>query len=282
MMSVIKLAILAPGAMGAAVARRLVDHGVDVLTLLDGRSEVTRARAHAAGMRAAPIAEIAQAELILSIVPPAEAVTLAQHMAPILQTHSFKGAYVDCNAINPASMSEVAQFMTQAGIACVDASIIGLPPREGYDGPTFFAAGEATAQFARLSERGLKIHVLDGPIGSASALKMCYGGITKGLIAVGAAMMLAATRSGADRALFEEMSRSQSNLLTGYSKSIPDMFGKAARWIAEMEQIAEFLGPDRAESEVFRSFADFYRRLGSDHGAAGKEIAQLESFFKGG
>ena len=37
---------------------------------------------------------------------------------------------------------------------------------------------------------------MDGPIGAASAIKMSFGGITKGLIAIGSAMVLAAHRAG--------------------------------------------------------------------------------------
>ena len=44
------VAIVAPGAMGAAVGKRLVDNGLKVLTSLQGRSEATVARAKAAGM----------------------------------------------------------------------------------------------------------------------------------------------------------------------------------------------------------------------------------------
>ena len=44
------VAVIAPGMMGAAVGKRLVDHGLKVLTSLKGRSAETTARAKAAGM----------------------------------------------------------------------------------------------------------------------------------------------------------------------------------------------------------------------------------------
>lgn len=44
------IAILAPGAMGSAVARRLSENGARVLTSLKGRSEATLKRAADAGM----------------------------------------------------------------------------------------------------------------------------------------------------------------------------------------------------------------------------------------
>ena len=42
------VAVIAPGMMGAAVGARLADHGLKVLTSLEGRSAETRERAKAA------------------------------------------------------------------------------------------------------------------------------------------------------------------------------------------------------------------------------------------
>ena len=78
------LAVLAPGAMGGAVGGRLVEHGASVLTALAGRSAATRGRAQAAGMVDADDDRIAAADIILSILPPAEAAALAERLAPAL------------------------------------------------------------------------------------------------------------------------------------------------------------------------------------------------------
>ena len=72
------IAILAPGAMGSAVGRRLSENGARVLTSLKGRSEATLKRAADAGMVGAEDDVIADADIILSIVPPGEAVALAK------------------------------------------------------------------------------------------------------------------------------------------------------------------------------------------------------------
>ena len=50
-MTVNKIAILSPGDMGHAVGRALSEHGFDILTLLEGRSERTRDLAQDAGFR---------------------------------------------------------------------------------------------------------------------------------------------------------------------------------------------------------------------------------------
>jgi hypothetical protein len=89
----------------------------------------------------------------------------------------------------------------------------------------------------------LLIRNMGGSIGEASALKMSYAGLTKGLIALGAAMALAAERAGVGQALHDELTASQMPMLKQLSRGVPDMFSKAGRWIAELDEIARFAGP---------------------------------------
>ena len=53
-MSIAAVGLLSPGDMGHAVGRALREHGLDVLTCLDGRSDRTRALAAAADLRDVP------------------------------------------------------------------------------------------------------------------------------------------------------------------------------------------------------------------------------------
>lgn len=275
------VAIVAPGVMGAAIATRMASHGVRVATVLTGRSDQSVQRAQAAGMHAVDEADLARVDIVLSIVPPAEAMALAQRLAPVLTTTARKPVYVDCNAINPESAARIATVIDATGCPFVDGSLIGMPPRDGRAGPTLFVSGAEASRVEVLAEYGLAVRVLQGPVGAASALKMCFGGITKGLIALGSAMVLAAVRAGADRALLDEMGRSQATLLAGFSKSIPDMFSKSARWVPEMREVADMLGADRPEGEMFEAIARFYERLAKDERSDRQEITMLEGFFSG-
>jgi 3-hydroxyisobutyrate dehydrogenase-like beta-hydroxyacid dehydrogenase len=273
------VAVIAPGAMGAAVGKRLAGRGVKVLTSLSGRSEATSQRAREAGMIAATDAEIAAANLILSILPPGDALSLAERWAPALTASNAKPVYVDCNAINPVTVERVAAAIAPTGCAFVDAGIIGAPPQDGDAGPRFYASGEAAPRFAALREYGLDVRVLDGALSAASALKMSYAGITKGTQAIGAAMMLAATRNGSADALFDELSFSQKALLAQFKQQLPQMPGKAYRWVAEMREIAGFVGDDRAARELYDGAAHFYERMADDFAADKEAVAALESFL---
>ena len=104
---------------------------------------------------------------------------------------------------------------------------------------------------------------------------MSYAGITKGLVGLGSSMILAAQRAGVADALFQELSASQAALLAGFSRSVPDMFPKAGRWVAEMREIADFVAPNQAEHDIYSAFAEFYARIGRDFSGAKAETEPL-------
>ena len=273
------IAIVAPGAMGSGVAQRLTEHGVEVLTLLDGRSEATRKRAVAAGMTGSSMVELMRAEIILSILPPANAMTFAQSLVPALAAANQKPVYVDCNALDVETVKAVGRCVTETGARFVDGGIIGLPPKPGTAGPKFYLAGEGAGMVApMLVHGGLRSQTLDGPVGAASALKMSYAGITKGLTALASMMILGAERAGALDALRAELAESQPQLLDRFNKSLPDMVPKAYRWVAEMREIAGFLGEDPAGAAAFEAIAEFYERIAADASGERSEIAVIEAF----
>ncbi len=272
------VAIIAQGAMGAGLARRLSDNGVTVLTDLEGRSPASAARAAAAGMRAASAQDVARADFILSVLPPSEALTLAERYAPLLPATAL---YADCNAISPEQALRVAAALERSGCGFVDAGIIGGPPRaDGYT-PKLYVSGPYAERLAVLEQHGLKVPVLAGPLGAASALKMCYAGITKGLTALGSAMFLAATRAGAAEALHAEIAESQPALLPWLGRFIPGMYDKAYRWVGEMEEISAFLSEDeiRGEAAIYAGMAALYERLAEDQAGEKLEVQALQRFL---
>src|SRR5260370_14437767 len=273
------VAVIAPGAMGAAVGKRLSDKGLTVLTSLDGGSEETRARAKAAGMTAAKDGDIARADFILSILPPGDALSLAQRFVPALTASNAKPVYVDCNAINPKTVDRVAAAIAPSECPFVDAGIIGQPPKPGDAGPRIYASGAAAPRFAALREYGLDIRVLDGEISAASALKMSYAGITKGTQAIGAAMMLAATRAGSADALMAELQLSQKEMFAWLKRQLTMIPPKAYRWVAEMQEIAGFVAHDPAARELYEGAAEFYERFAQDFAAGKKDAAVLAAFL---
>ena len=217
------VAIIAPGAMGSGIAGRLTENKVTVLTSLEGRSDASAARARAAGMRHVDARQLMETDFLLSIVPPGEALTTAQHFAPLIAAANRKPVYADCNAVSPDTAAAIAAVIGETGAPVADAGIIGPPPKPGSSNTKLYVSGPAAGQLATLNDYGLIVRVLDGPLTAASALKMSYAGITKGFTALGAAMLLAATRGGAAQALKAELTESRPDLLGFLSRVIPAM-----------------------------------------------------------
>ncbi len=274
------VAIIAPGAMGAAVGARLVEHGLEVRTSLAGRSQESSTRAEAGGMRAVSLPRIAEADIILSIVPPGEALAVARSLGPVIAHATRKPAYADCNAVSPQTAEAVADVISQSGGRFVDAGIIGGPPKPGSPGPVFYTSGSDASLLDVLAQHGLRVKNLHAPIGAASGLKMSYAGITKGLTALGAAMMLAATNYHTASSLADELADSQPELLAWLGKSVPQMYSKAYRWVAEMEQVATFAGESAATRDIYTSIASFYKGLAQDQVGARRDVKKLDTFVQ--
>jgi 3-hydroxyisobutyrate dehydrogenase-like beta-hydroxyacid dehydrogenase len=264
--------------MGSAVARRLTASGVRVLTSLAGRSAGTEARAQAAGMADAADLQLAQADFILSIVPPGEALALAERLAPAMRDAKTKPVYVDCNAVSPDTVLRIDQVVRQSGATFVDGGIIGPPPDPDSTKTRIYLSGPDAARVAVLEQYGLSTPVQPGPVGAASAMKMSYAGITKGFTALGAAMMLAATRAGTADALVAEMQVSQPALLKWLTSQMPKMHSKAYRWVAEMEEIAAFVGRDQPGSGFYDTAARLYETIAADFEGPLQQTAALDAF----
>jgi putative dehydrogenase len=273
------VAVIAPGMMGAAVAGRLVENGLKVLTSLTGRSAETLARAKKHGLTSASDEEIAAADFILSILPPGDAVALAQRFAGALTASNSKPVFVDCNAVSPPTVERIAAVIAPTGSPFVDAGIIGAPPKPGDAGPRFYASGPQAQRFAKLKDFGLDVRLLGGPMTAASAMKMSYAGITKGTQALGAVMLLAATRGGTADALLAELQSSQPQMLAWLKRSLAQMPPKAYRWVAEMHEIADFVGEDPAGHELYVGAAHFYEQIAQDFAGEKKDVAALEAFL---
>ena len=275
------IAIIAPGEMGSAVGRRLREHSARILTSLAGRSEASAARARGAGFVVIdgdqPLVD--EADVILSIVPPGEAVALAERLAPALARSARKPIYVDCNAVSPETAERIGAVLAPTKCRYVDAGIIGPPP-SAKARTVFYACGAAAHELERLGAQGLVVRVIDGPIGAASALKLSYAGLTKGITALGSAIALGAQRGGTSDALMQELSESQPSLLP-YLARLPTMFPKAYRWVAEMEEIAAFLDGDGAAQEIYRGMARLYERLAQGGTTPGEgEIKLIAEFSR--
>jgi len=262
------IAIIGAGEMGAAVGRRLRETGARVLVSLAGRSAASAERVRRAGLEVVhDDHQLANGvDYILSIVPPAAAIEVAERLQTPLRNAAAPPLFADCNAIAPATMLRIERLLEPLPV--IDAGIIGGPPRtESQDpsaGPRFYASGPRAHRLAALGDYGLDIAVMDAPIGAASGLKLAYAGLTKGFTALAAAIVTAASRDGLADALRSELARSQPELLERVDRYVPAMFPKAYRWVAEMEQIAEFIADPAAGATIYEGAARLFEAIADD------------------
>ncbi|KIJ50553.1 hypothetical protein M422DRAFT_99318, partial [Sphaerobolus stellatus SS14] len=260
-----------------------------VLTSLTGRSGGSIERARKAGMQDVGLDEIVRrARYILYILPPSTAVAFSQDIRDRLskptssevagnvddqgsgdRPSGTRLVFADCNAVSPATVQQIVGYFTEDTF--VDAGIIGGSPSAPgatnvYD-PTFYASGKAdiVGKFAEVLTRGgLKVTALPAKAGEASALKMGYAGISKGLTGLTAAMVLATHASSptTSAALMRELSFSQPYLLQRSTCSIPDMLPKAYRH-GEMEEIAGFVSASGlgGASNIWMGLARLYESV---------------------
>jgi len=255
---------------------------VDTVTSLAGRSAASAARAAKEGFRIAPDDDslVAQAQLLLSVVPPDAAIGLAQRFAPVIARAAHKPVYVDCNAISPDNARRIADILAPTGADCVDACLFG-GPTSGKPGVVLYTCGAAAARVQHLEQHGLRVRRLDGDIGAASALKLAFAGLNKGFTALGACMVMAAQRAGAAEGLVEQLADSQPGILAYVSRFVPAMLPKAGRWAPEMNEVAAFLHDDPAAAAIFDAIAPLYRQIAVQAADGAPEIDALKAFCAG-
>ena len=238
-MAVETVAILSPGDMGSGVGHALREHEFDVITYLRGRSERTRRLAFNAGFRDVPTMGllILQADLILCITAPDQAVAVAENVADVMRSSGESAIYVACNAVSPMTTRRIESIICDAGGSYVDGGIIGGPPTRGAP-PRFYVSGEHTDVVAELDGKGIVVKPIGNEIGRGSGIKMCYAALTKGTSTLQVALLTAAQSMGLADELREEFEYSQPNALRQMEGGISRLPANAHRWIGEMNEIA--------------------------------------------
>lgn len=234
-----RIGIMSPGDMGQAVAQRLRELGFEVCTALEGRSERTRALAREAGITDTGnlAALLASTDLVLSIVDPGSAMGLAKAAAAIMPTLATRPLFVDCNALAPQTKHEMHTLLTSAGGRFLDAGIIGPPPR-GTGKIHLYVAGSGADALDVFAHDTISVRIVSERIGDAAAVKMCYGGITKGTVALLTELLLASRRLGVEEMLDTELRETQPAIRDWIMRFLPSMPPKAYRWVPETREIA--------------------------------------------
>jgi 3-hydroxyisobutyrate dehydrogenase-like beta-hydroxyacid dehydrogenase len=256
------VALLGTGDMGHAVGRALLAHGHAVVTCLAGRGQRSRRLAAEAGIGEAADLDglMSQADLVLSILPPAAAVEAAGQAAETMRRAGAAPAYADCNAVSPATTRKIAATIAGAGANFIDCGIVGAPPGRAVD-PRFYVSGPDLGPMLALDGAGIEVKPVGREIGRASAIKMCYAALTKGTFTLHTAVLLAAETMGISNELHDEFRFSQKDAYARMQAMVPRLPADAGRWIGEMEEIASTFRDTGVSPRFHEGAAEIFRLL---------------------
>ncbi|MCB1683105.1 MAG: NAD(P)-dependent oxidoreductase [Pseudomonadales bacterium] len=263
-----RLGLLHPGAMGVTVGAAAQAAGHEVLWLSAGRSAQTCARAEKAGLQVCTDLPtlVGSVAGMLSVCPPEAALSVAGEV----MAAGFTGIYLDANAVAPATSRRIQSLVESApgpagGAVYVDGGLIGPPALQPGTTRLYLSGAAAAEVSAWFTGSALDARLVEGPAGSASALKMCYAAYTKGASALLLGVRALAEAEGVSAALLSEWALSQPDLGRRSEATARGTAPKAWRFVAEMEEIA-------------RSFED--RRLPGGFHHAAAQIYSLMSELK--
>jgi 3-hydroxyisobutyrate dehydrogenase-like beta-hydroxyacid dehydrogenase len=253
----VKLALLHPGAMGAALGASLIAAGHAVRWCAAGRSGDSRRRAEALGFLEAPSlgAALAGVDAVLSLVPPHGALPLAQAVA----AEGYAGPYFDLNGISPATAAAVAACFPPGAYG--DGAVVGLPPGEG-DAATLLLSAAAAARLATFGPR-FTLQVVPeaaGPFG-ASALKNAFAAWSKGSSALLLSVEALAEALGLKAELHALWDRHSPGLRDRATATGHAVAPKAWRFVGEMEEIASTFRAAGLSPGAFEAAAEVYGKL---------------------
>lgn len=228
--------------------------------------------------------------VILSVVPPRDALATATRVVESLVGVTQRAAplyLVDLNAVAPSTARQTAELIakSRAPIRFVDGCILGGPPSLKQGSPSSSSStnkGEDNIkswsrpsmptsgphQLASIPEYGEKLattlntrHIAPD-IGAASGLKMCFASTTKGFTALAIQSFTTASKLGVLDELKQELS--DRNTWERAAGSVTAMAPKAYRWVREMEEIALTFEEDggfapdsfTGAAKVFQAVAD--------------------------
>jgi len=258
------IGITSPGDMGQGMAMCIKAMGFDVCMASDGRSARTRSLGESAGMTDCKSLEglVQTCDMVLSVLDPGFAVTNAHAIAAACRNTGRKIVFAECNAISPQTLLEICDIMSSADCIVVDAGIVGPPPRNGAR-QSFYVSGPHAGLMNRINSEQIRVRVAGDKLGDASAVKMCYAALTKGSIALGTELLIAARKLGVDQVLEAEFKSTQAELyetVLGRSTGMPS---KAYRWVPEMNEIARTFAGVGLTPRLLQGAADLFAQVAS-------------------
>jgi len=252
----VTIGLVGAGAMGSALGASWREGGAEIVTCLAGRSARTRELAARAGLTMVPALEdVLRADIVVSVVPPADAVAVARLIADAAGRARVQPLVADLNAVAPSTVRDAADVLRKAGIDLVDGSVSGLPPATGRRPTRVYLSGERAGELAAIASPWTSVTVLDGEAGQASALKMCTASMYKGTNALVMQAMLTADANGVLDAFLADVATMWPDRVPSWHLDIALAATKSGRFADEMAEIARTQADAGLPAELFNGVA---------------------------
>jgi 3-hydroxyisobutyrate dehydrogenase-like beta-hydroxyacid dehydrogenase len=230
---------IARGLRGQGIARVVA---YDLHTPTPRLGDLIRQRADEAGARLLPTlaALPPECDIIISAVTADAARSVGEAAAALVEPRHI---YADINSVSPAVKQAVGAAMAARGARFVEAAVMSSVPPLGHRVPMLLCGPGARDFSGQMSAYGMQLEVLDGALGSVSAIKMFRSVIIKGLEALMLECVLGAEQYGASEKVFASVSASMPGI--DWSQLAHYMIGRTAlhaeRRVHEMEEVAHTL-----------------------------------------
>ncbi|OAA54373.1 6-phosphogluconate dehydrogenase protein [Niveomyces insectorum RCEF 264] len=273
------IGVLSIGEMGLGIAQLLQFHGYRVITNVSDRSKATRVRAEAHNIATVEtdLRLVQESDYIFSIVPPRDALATLQRMkAAVAHLQSDKTVhFLDLNAISPSSSHQAFATLENCGNMVFHDGVIsgGVPRPTKYDVdgtptnwhcPTLLMSGPNKIMDTSLIH-AVNIEHMSDTIGAAVAVKMCFGMVTKGYIALAIQAFTTAHRLGVLSELESFLNKYKPTHLLIAQEGLVRMPHTAYRWVYEMLEMADTASDAGGfRKDLFRAIADTYRVVAED------------------
>jgi 3-hydroxyisobutyrate dehydrogenase len=237
----------------------------DIATGTADRGPLIRQRAAAAGATLVSTSEelARSADVLLSTVTCSAALDAARQTAPWV---GGGHVYADLNSVSPALKRDVAAVIDDTGATFVEAAVMAPVRPYGQRVPMLVGGPAAHRFVALMAPFGMTLDMVDGPIGKAAAVKMCRSIVVKGVEALLAECVLAASRYQADERVFASLQETWPGIdwTTLANHTMGRLVVHGERRAREMEEVAATLnaiGVDPIMAEATARRQDWSARL---------------------
>ena len=206
-------------------------------------------------------AALTGADLVLSVVTADQALAVARAAAP----HLGQGAtYCDLNSVAPSSKTAAADAVEAAGGRYVDVAVMAPVHPKRNMAPLLLSGPHAAATAEMLSALPMAPRTVEGPVGRASSIKMIRSVMVKGLEALTAECLLAASAAGvADEVIASlEVSHPGTDWRARGPYNLERMEAHGLRRAAEMEEVAKTLTDLGLPDDMAAATVRWQRRVG--------------------